>query len=349
MLRARTSDFDRIFRSIAAPATGRMPGLLIWMETHPNFEPWGVFIERNGEVVAAAILTRYRHLGLWRIGKPGGNHDPVRFGAIDYDAEVNLAQAIYDAAQSFGGPWWLEVSDLPCPDPVASHLQSICPHSHIQSISPVPCLRFAPDAPLSKYLSSNTRSALSKARNRILRDGIQIDQEWTRDTIQIHNLLPQILDTYRCRDHQLYGNCLIDDAMAEQFFIKFVTEHASQGLIDLLTIHFDGELAAFAFCLLDNGEHWVLVNRASPSWLRYSPGTIANAEVVRHAFEDIDSHGVNWGGVPQRHKLSGEVTLTPRQTLYAWSSATVRFLFKLRSTVAYFRDIIPYIKKRILG
>jgi hypothetical protein len=100
-------------------------------------------------------------------------------------------------------------------------------------------------------------------------------------------------------------------------------------LIDLLPIHFEGELAAFALCLLDNEEEWGLVNRASPAWLRYSPGTIANAEVVRHAFEDIHSHGVNWGGQPQRYKLSGEVTLIPRQVLYAWSSATVRLLFNL--------------------
>lgn len=99
---ARASDFDRIFRSVATPATGRMPGLLIWMETHPTFEPWGVLIERNGEMVAAAILTRYRRFGLWRIGKPGGIHDPVRFGVLDDDAAAKLAQAIYDAVR---GDW----------------------------------------------------------------------------------------------------------------------------------------------------------------------------------------------------------------------------------------------------
>lgn len=326
-----------------------MPGLLIWMETHLDFEPWGVLIERNGEVVAATILTRYRHLGLWRIGKPGGTHDPVRFGALDDDAALKLARAIYGTLQTFGGPWRLEVTDLPFPDPVASHLQSICPHSHIQRTSSIPCLRFAPDTPLSKYLSSNTRSAVAKARNRILRDGIQMVQEWTRDIGQIHNFLPQILDIYRCRDYQLYGNCLIDNPMAESFFIKFVTEHASQGLVDLLTIHLDGELAAFALCLMDNNEHWVLVNRVSPSWLRYSPGTIANAEVVRHAFEDIESCGVNWGGAPQRYKLSGNVILMPRQTLRAWSSGVVRILLQIRSRLASFRNAILHIKKQFLS
>jgi hypothetical protein len=60
-LRARASDFERIFCIIAAPATGRWPGLLIWMETHCEYEPWGILIKHNSEFVAAAILTRYQH------------------------------------------------------------------------------------------------------------------------------------------------------------------------------------------------------------------------------------------------------------------------------------------------
>ncbi|HEY8037031.1 MAG TPA: GNAT family N-acetyltransferase [Methylobacter sp.] len=330
-LRARASNFERIFNAIAAPATGRWPGLLIWMETHPDYEPWGLLIEHNSEFVAAAILTRYQHFGLWRIGKPGGVGDPVRFGALNDDAAAKLAEGISDAIRDFGGPWIVEISDLAYPsDPVVSHLQSNWLYSQTQQEPPAPCLLFAPNASLNKYLSSNTRSAAAKAYHRIQRDGIQIVQEWIRDPVKIIKLLPQILDIYRRRDHQLRGKSLIDDTAAEIFFVAFVTEHARQGLIDVLTIHLDGELAAFAVCLLDNEKHWVLVNRASPSWLRYSPGTIANTEIVRHAFNDPYSHGVNWGGEPQRYKLSGEVTLVPRQILYAWSSATVRFLFKLR-------------------
>jgi hypothetical protein len=171
---------------------------------------------------------------------------------------------------------------------------------------------------------------VAKAYHRIQRDGIQIAQEWIRDPLKIIKLLPQILDIYRRRDHQLRGRSLIDDTFAKIFFVVFVIEHARRGLIDVLTIHLNGELSAFAVCLLDKGKYWVLVNRASPAWLHYSPGTIANAEIVRHAFNDPHSHGVNWGGGPQRYKLSGEVTLVPRQILYAWSSPTVRFLFKLR-------------------
>ncbi|MDD5577770.1 MAG: GNAT family N-acetyltransferase [Methylobacter sp.] len=333
-LQTRAADFERIFSSIAAPATGRWLGLMIWMEKYSKYEPWGVLVERNGAVVAAAILTRYRRFGLWCIGKPGGLYDPVRFGALDDDAAARLAQAICDSANGFGGPWRLQVSDLPCPDTVVNHLRSVWQNSQIQLTSPLPCLYFAPGASLNTYLSRNTRAAVAKARNRIKREGIQMIQEWTRDPQRILKLLPQIEDIYHCRDLQVREKSLIDDPIAKSFFETFVAEYARQGLINLLILQLDGDLAAFALCLLDNGEYWVLVNRASPAWLRYSPGTIANAEVIRHAFDDADSIGVNWGGKPERYKLSGEVTLVPRQTLYAWSSDTVRLLLRTKQTLA---------------
>jgi hypothetical protein len=295
-LQAQASDFERIFHAIAAPATGRWCGLRIWMETHPNYEPWGVLIERNGDLVAAAILTRYYRFGLWHIGKPHCICDPLCFGALDDNAGVKLAQEIYGAIRSFGGPWKMEISGLPYPDTLINHLRSASPYSQTQLERPLPYLLFAPGVPLSTYLSRNTRAAVAKARNRIKREAIKIVQEWIYDRKRILELLPQIQDICRRRDYQLYQKSLMDDPVEESYWVAFITEYVHQGLINLLTIHLEDELAAFALCLADNGECWVLTNRASPEWLRYSPGTIANAEVVRHAFEDTHSCGVNWGG-----------------------------------------------------
>jgi Acetyltransferase (GNAT) domain len=331
-----SGEFNRIFGKIGAPATGRFPGLRIWMETYPESEPWGILIGPDGDYVAAALLTRSFSFGLWRIGKPGGNYDPVYFGALDDDAAKQLAQAICNTVQGFGWAWRIEIPDLPCPDSVVNQFLSSWPYSQASQTPPLACLLFKPGTEIKAYLSSNTRSAIAKANNRIKRDNLQMVQEWTRDQGRILALLPQILDIYRRRDHQLYGSCLIDNPTAESFFVKFVTEHANLGMIDLMTIHLTGKLAAFALCLFDNGVYWVLVNRVSPDWLTYSPGTIVNAEVVRHAFDDSNCIGVNWGGPLSRYKLSGEVTLVPRQTLSAWSSRTVRLAVKIRRCLANF-------------
>ena len=350
---SRFLDFDYIFHRISAPPTGRWTGINIWMETYPNYEPWGVLIERNGQVVAAVILTRYRRFGIWHIGKPGGNFDPVYFGALDDDATIELAKAIVDAVNDFGGPWILEVSDLPYSDPVVTQLLLFWPCSQSNLTTQMPCLLFKPGAPLNNYLSKNTRAAVAKARNRIKREGIQMYEEWIRDPERIIRLLPQIQNIYRCRDHQLYKNSLIDDAKAKRFFEVFIAEHARLDLIELLAFCLEGELAAFAVCLVDNRELMVLVNRASPKWLHYSPGTIVNAEVVRHAYECPHYSGINWGGGPQRYKLSGEVTLVPRRTLYAWSSTKLRLLLLisryLRASTQRGISFIKHFKLKIKG
>lgn len=325
-IRARAADFDNIFCATAAPATGRWPCLHIWMQAYPEYEPWGVLIKRGADCVAGALLTR-RWFGLWRIGKPTLTQYPQHLAAIDSEAAHKLSQAIYAAADSFGGPWRLVLANIPATDPVLPWLQSCWPHSQSRLTIPAPQLLFEAGAPLSTYLSRNTRSAVAKARNRIARDGIEMSQVWNRDGGRICELLPDLLDISRRRQLQLGGKSLFDDEPAlKNFFAAFVTENASSGLIDLLTLHLNGELAAFALCVLDNAKYWVLANYASPDWLRYSPGTIVNAEVVRHAFESPGVNGVNWGAGIQRYKLSGKTTMVHHQTIYAWSSATVRLL-----------------------
>jgi hypothetical protein len=281
-------------------------------------------------LVASAFFTRYRRFGVWFIGKPGGSCDQLSLGAVDDEAAARLAKEVYDTVNGFGGPWQLEVHLLPYPDPVVNHFISAWPCCQNKLEDPEPCLLFAPNGSLKNYLSSNTRSSVAKACNRIKRNGIQMTQEWIVDPEKIFKLLPQIQDICRRRDYQQYGKSLMDDPVEESYWMAFMTENIRQGLVDLLIICLEGEIAAFAICLTDKKMYRVLTNRASPSWLAYSPGTIANAEVVRHAFEDIHSCGVNWGGGLLRYKLSGDVTLIPRQMFCAWSSTTVRILFMLR-------------------
>jgi len=343
-LRKRAHDFEHIFDVVQPPLTTRWPGLLIWIETHTNYEPWGILIEHNGDIIAAAVLTRYRRFGLWQLGIPSVPcFEPGYFGVLDDTAAVMLARAIRDAAQDFGGPWYLEIHGLPCPDLVVNHLMAACPSSKVQLTEPVPSLLFKPNSHLHNYLSQNTRAVVAKARNRIQHEGLQMIQEWTRDSEQIMKVLPEIYDICRNRDYQKYGSSIIDNPIEYCYHMAIMNEYAKQGLLELLTIRLNEELAAFAVCLLDNGWYLVLTNRASPRWLRYSPGTIANAEVVRYAFEDSHSCGVNWGKGLQRYKLSGDVTLIPTQSIYAWSSPIGHlFHFMLKNMLRLKRDILCF-------
>ena len=344
-LQSQAASFEYIFNRLETPVAGRWASLLIWMETHTDYEPWGILVKKSGLIVASAVLTRYQRLGIWRIGRPAGPcADTVGFAALDEHAAEILAQTIVDAVQSFGGPWYMEIHDLSCPDTVLDYLLKIWSPCKTVLTEPVPHLIFKSGAPLNNYISQNTRAAITKAHHRIQREGIQMVEEWIREPEQILKLLPKLQEVCRQRDYQLFKKSLMDQPIEERYYVAFMREYIQQNLIDLLCVYLNGEIAAFALCLLMNNEYLVLTNRTSPEWLRYSPGTIANAEVVRHAFESSHINGINWGGGLLRYKLSGDVTLIPRQTLYAWSSPQVRLTLIL---IRYIKHFLQHINMLI--
>jgi CelD/BcsL family acetyltransferase involved in cellulose biosynthesis len=139
------------------------------------------------------------------------------------------------------------------------------------------------------------------------------------------------MDVHRRRSLQMHGRSGLDDPAARGYFEAVVGTHAAAGRVRLLTLRLNRTLAAFALCLLDRDLLWVYANMVSPDWLRYSAGTISNAEVVRWAHATPGIAGVNWGAGLQRYKLSGPVVLSRSQHLHAWSSRGLRMAVAARN------------------
>jgi hypothetical protein len=112
-----------------------------------------------------------------------------------------------------------------------------------------------------------------------------------------------------------------------------VLTYAKAKKIRLLTLRLDGSLAAFAMGILDRDMLWIYANLVSPNWLRYSAGTIINAEVVRSVYSDPSIKGVNWGAGLQRYKMSGDVKLIPAVKLMGWSSWPTRLAWLVREKI----------------
>ncbi|MEN3360964.1 MAG: hypothetical protein V7637_4946 [Mycobacteriales bacterium] len=333
------AELDDLFDRTGAPLAARWPSLDAWSRHHPRYEPWAVLVRRGarvgggriddgtgdgGELVGAAVLARQLRFGCWKIGPAGVEGEPACLAAADPPATTALATAVRRALGQLDRPWLLRLTDLPDPDPVAAALMTELPFSARRPGPDAPQLRFAPGQPLTAYLSRNTRAAVAKARNRIIRDGLTANTAWTAAPGQVAAVLPELMSVHRQRSIQVHGRSAFDDPVAAMFFDAVVRRHASAGKVRLLTLRLDQALAAFALCLLDRDTLWVYANMVSPDWLRYSAGTIANAEVVRWAYAAPETAGVDWGTGLQRYKLSGAVTLRPSQHLYAWSSRGVQ-------------------------
>jgi CelD/BcsL family acetyltransferase involved in cellulose biosynthesis len=190
-----------------------------------------------------------------------------------------------------------------------------------------PQLNFKPDHGINDYLSRNTRSAVAKARNRVLKHGHQLDVNWLSDASAIADSMDEIVELRQARDEQMRRAA--PDANRElQVFRSTVEGHAAGGRTRLLTVRIDSELAAFALCFLTAGTLWVYANSVSPEFTVYSAGTIANSEVVRYAFTDPTVTALSWGAGIQRYKLSGNIDVSTSRSLTAWSSRPVELLIR---------------------
>lgn len=334
---AESKAFDSVFALNGGPVTTRWDVMSVWFGYHPECEPWGVLIYNQEVPVAAAVLSRRRRAGIWWISKPGEADHQARLAAVSEDAALALAESIADTIEGFGGPWTFSFPGLRNSNRVVAHLLSIWRHSERREGVPVPYLACGPADSLQSRVSRNTRNVVAKARNRIERESIALREQWTIEPEAIISRLPEIVRINRERNRQLRRRSPLDDPLAKSYYIDFLTAVVRYGRAELFTLELDDDLAAFAMCSRDAGECWVLANLASPRWLRYSPGTIANTEVVLHALDDPECLGVNWGMGVQRYKLSGGATLLPRQDILAWSSPALQFLSQLHSTCAAVR------------
>lgn len=314
------AQMDLLFSETFAPSAVRWPLLESWLRYHPEAEPIGVLIWDDQALVAAGLFALRHGNGFCKITKIGEEGEPYWLSARDQTSSNLLGEGVISALQIIKKPWVFHLTDLPDTDPVVSAIHIRLKLSNISNFSYSPQLWFDRKNGINKYLSKNTRSAVAKAKNRIKHDGLAIDMQWLVEVYEIEKSLDEIVQLHRERNRLIRGLALLDDPLAAAFFRETVLNYAKAKRIRLLTLRLNGSLAAFAIGVLDRDMLWINANLVSPNWLRYSAGTIVNAEVVRAAYSDPALKGVNWGAGLQRYKMSGDVKLIPSIKLMAWSS-----------------------------
>lgn len=342
-LRRHLPALAALWEDSGAPIYARATAIEAWSRHRPRERIWApVLYDPSGEARAAAILTRGRRLGRYRIGFPGQPSEPTHLAARDAASAADLAVAIRVGLDRLGHPWTLYLRDLPSPDPVVTTLRAELANVEVSPGPDAPGL----DLRAGGHVSRNTRSAVAKAVNRISREGHAMRIGWTSDPAGVAAVLPEVVSLHTRRNLQVRGRAALADRHEERLFTATTRAFAADGCVELLTLRIDQDLAAFALCLADRppaaaaslsapptaraggGVLRVHANLVSPDWLRYSAGTIANAEVVRHA-SAAGYDWLDWGAGVARYKMSGNATLRHTQTLRAWSSGALRVTGRL--------------------
>lgn len=334
-LETLAAEIDALMARTGAPASSSWPALRAGLAHLPDARVWGVIVRRGDAAVGAALFTLQHRVGLWVLRSMTQDDQEGWLAAVDDVAADALGQAVAAGLRALHLPWRMELRMMPADDPVLASLTKALPSSRLQPVTSVARLACDAAAPLASCLSYNTRVAVARARKRITAAGLSLGIQWTRESEQIEAALDEVIDLRCRRDVQLRGSALLDDPRMRALFEDTVRGHAAAGRARLLTLRLDGALAAFAVCFEASGRLHVNSNMAAPDWLDYSPGTIANAEVVAAAHRDPRVRDVDWGPGLQRYKLSGDkVQVDQLVNFLAWSSASCRLAWTFYDRMA---------------
>jgi CelD/BcsL family acetyltransferase involved in cellulose biosynthesis len=329
-LQALGGELDELMERTGAPASARWPAIGAGLAHAEPARPWCVIVRSGPVIVAAALLSVRRKRGAWVLNSASHVDEQGWLPAVDADAAGALAAELCNSLGRLHLPWFLELHQLPPDDPTASALCRVLKQSMLLPGAEVPVLDCGEGARIGTCLSPNTRSAVNRARKRIAVAGLKCEIDWARDPLAIEARLDSVVELHRQRNRQLRGAAGLDDPRKRALFIDTVNAQARAGRARVLTLRLDDALAAFAICFEAAGKLHVYSNMASPDWLDFSPGTIANSEVVLAALRDPALRYVDWGGGLQRYKLSGTgVHIEHLQHFRAWSSTASHLAWRV--------------------
>jgi len=138
------------------------------------------------------------------------------------------------------------------------------------------------------------RRTVRKATNRLNSDHRTGTIQFTAEAAQITNLLPQLEQCHRNRDHVHGLLSDLDDDQQRWLWQHRIHRLAKAGELELATLHINHKLAAYALGIADGPVYRVLEGRFDTEWARYSPGRLLEAAVAQRMLDDPALTTLDW-------------------------------------------------------
>jgi CelD/BcsL family acetyltransferase involved in cellulose biosynthesis len=314
-------ELDALQEATGVPITARRRWQQIWVECYPQYEPFVLAVRAGGGLAAAAPLARrWRGPLMEVVGLGLGPSDQLRLPASTPAAAIELSEGVRGLLGRLRSAWRLRIPQLPPGDAVAQGLADLLPFSRLVAAQGSPTTRFTENRTPRSYVSTNHHKQVRRMTNRLRRDGHHERFEVHRHPDDILRLMPEIERVYRARDHQLGRRTKLDHPCHGAFFRAIVSEMASAGTLELLTMHVDERLVAYVINFVDGPSLRMWNCRFDPEWDRYGVGRLANHEALRLALADPAVQEFDWMKGEERYKASLATQVIPSVELLAWSS-----------------------------
>jgi Acetyltransferase (GNAT) domain len=328
--------FDPALDDLHAVANSPVTARRLWWRAAVDADPGAtpmVFIQPGlgGAVDAAAFLMLSEEDGGTRVLRSyrGRSDDVWEIAARSALAHRSLAQGLARWMTGLAPPWRLELTGLRNGDATLDLLSQHLPHSLLLGAPSVPRVRFKHEQGAAGVLRMSVRSGLDRSGRRIATDGLSETVDFERRHFPLLELRPQIEAAHRARDRDVGRASDLDEPDGYRFWRSAYDYHAARGELEVATLRFGGELAAYVVAFVDPPVYRVFDGRFVPTFRRYSPGRRVEAAVLERVAGDASLRELDWMSSVAAEHLIAATGADRRWRLVASSDPSVPRLRQL--------------------
>jgi Acetyltransferase (GNAT) domain len=290
-------ELEALAVSCDAPLTARPAWSLVPGTSSDYLRPWALLArDAAGTPVGALVLLDHVHdprAVLTTLAGTDGGHR----GAI-LTRDTTVALALGDALQGIldrqpTAPT-VVLGPLPAGSPVVDAFSAGMYGSRQDPAAAIPVVRRSAGTEPDDYLAAGMRRTLRKSANRLATDGREAQTRFTSEATEILGSLRKLEYVHRNRDHMHGRISDLDDAVRHGAWRDRAQNLTDVGLLELATLHIDGELAAYTLGVVDGPVYRLLEGRFVTEWARYSPGRLLEAAVVQRFLDDDALTTFDW-------------------------------------------------------
>ncbi len=262
-----------------------------------------------------------------------GPSDYGRLPARDGEVAAELAAAIVRWLASVRGPWRLELAQLPVGDPVAAAMIRLLPRTRIRPDQASPELPLGSDRDAEQLFPTKVRREVRRGYTRLAREGLTAEIRRAADGPRVRELLPEIVQMHRSRDHALGRRSDLDNPRRRRFYVEVLGALADRGQVDISTLRVDGTLAAFFVGVRDARSYRILDGRMSADWGSISPALLLRVELITQLARDPTIASIDYMRGVLHHKMQDATRVVPSERLRAESSPLVGLAVRMCALV----------------
>ncbi len=319
---------------LKVPLMASWPWLQNWCESFTAWTPLlvGVRATDSGRLKATALLaTSQRAEGTAIVAMGNSSSLCTVLQAVDEGAADALASAVADYLEELSGAWSLDFEQLNDLDRTMLGLADRLDHAQLLPELRVPRVMFGGDNRLDLVLSKSMQKQLRRSRAKIDSAGLDMTIAFDRGRAITTELIDEVEAVHVMRDRVSRRQSDLDRP-AEREFWRRVLEggYDRKWEVEIASLRFDGQLAAYVVALLDGDVYRVYDGRMNSEWAAYSPGRLVEAAALNRALLDGRFTLLDWMSGVAAEKLLVANTAEGRARLVATSGS--RYLRPDRKT-----------------